>query len=211
MPISTLFWVSMPSTYSRKPCTKCWRDISPSQTTSMPASSCSLSILSAASSLPCVRSAPSSRHFGHSLSGSASQDGLGRLPAMVVGKSMNPPCYYWRTISSIARVPRRGRRRRPSAPPPVIDPVVALEQPFAAEHAHHDIAHCGFRAGAAVDRALLSRGCLCACGAAAAKLLIGAKARFRSRAVLLEFIGQHGGVLDRHAGALREEGQHRVR
>ena len=33
---------SMPSTFSRKPWTKCWRDCSPSVTMSMPASSCSL-------------------------------------------------------------------------------------------------------------------------------------------------------------------------
>ena len=52
MPISTLCAKSMPSTNSRKPCTKCWRDISPSQTMSMPASSCNLIASNVASSLP---------------------------------------------------------------------------------------------------------------------------------------------------------------
>jgi hypothetical protein len=85
MPISTLWSKSMPSTYSRKPWTKCWRDCSPSVTTSMPASSCSFSDSSVASSLPAANSSPASRHCGHSLLGSASQDGFGRLPAMVVG------------------------------------------------------------------------------------------------------------------------------
>ena len=42
---------SMPSTHSRKPCTKCWRDCSPSVTMSMPQSSCSLSANTVASRL----------------------------------------------------------------------------------------------------------------------------------------------------------------
>ena len=56
----------------------------------MPASSCSLSQTSAASRLACSSSAPSCRQAAQSFSGSASQDGFGRLPAMVVS-SMAPP------------------------------------------------------------------------------------------------------------------------
>ncbi len=74
----------MPSTDSRKPCTKCWRDCSPSVTMSRPASSCSFSHSSVASRLAFARSAPCAFHAGHSLLVSASQKGLGRLPAIVV-------------------------------------------------------------------------------------------------------------------------------
>src|SRR5215475_8768717 len=74
----------MPSTASRNPCTKCWRDCSPSDTTSMPASSCSFSQRSVASRLPSASAPPSSFQRGQSLCVSASQAGLGRLPAMVV-------------------------------------------------------------------------------------------------------------------------------
>ncbi len=74
----------MPSTNSRKPCTKCWRDCSPSLTISRPACSCSLSQSSVASRLAAESSAPCARHGAQSLFGSASQAGFGRLPAMVV-------------------------------------------------------------------------------------------------------------------------------
>ena len=43
---------------SRKPCTKCWRDCSPSVTMSMPASSCSFSQSSVASRFACSSSSP---------------------------------------------------------------------------------------------------------------------------------------------------------
>src|SRR6476620_3060973 len=85
MPISTLCAKSIPSTCSRKPCTKCCRDCSPSVTTSSPASSCSLIHRSVASALACCNSSPSAFQRGHSLLVSASQPGLGRLPAIVVG------------------------------------------------------------------------------------------------------------------------------
>src|SRR5256885_6912941 len=74
----------MPSTYSRKPCTKCCRDCSPSVTISTPASSCALSHSSVASRLACSSSSPLPRQAGQSLRGSASHAGLGRLPAIVV-------------------------------------------------------------------------------------------------------------------------------
>ena len=70
----------MPSTNSRNPWTKCWRDCSPSLTISMPASSCSLIASRVASSLPASSSAPDSFQVGHSLFGSASHAGFGRLP-----------------------------------------------------------------------------------------------------------------------------------
>src|SRR6185436_15330241 len=85
MPISTLCWKSMPSTCSRKPWTKCWRDCSPSVTMSRPASSCALIHSSVASALASRSASPSARHCGQSLWVSASQPGLGRLPAMEVG------------------------------------------------------------------------------------------------------------------------------
>src|SRR5580704_933013 len=85
MPISTRLPKSIPSTCSRKPCTKCCRDCSPSVTMSMPASSCIFSARSVASRFPASSSAPASRHCGHSRFGSASHDGFGRLPAMLVG------------------------------------------------------------------------------------------------------------------------------
>src|SRR5260221_219153 len=84
MPIFTLCSKSMPSTDSRKPWTKCWRDCSPSVAMSMPASSCSFSQSSVASRFAFSRSAPCARQVGQSLLVSASQPGFGRLPAMVV-------------------------------------------------------------------------------------------------------------------------------
>src|SRR5262245_44316826 len=52
---------------------------------SMPASSCALRASRVASRLATSSSAPEYRHGAHSLFGSASQNGFGRLPAMVVG------------------------------------------------------------------------------------------------------------------------------
>ena len=51
------------------------------------ASSCSLRASNVASSLPAASSSPSRRQGAQSLFGTASHDGFGRLPAMVVGKS----------------------------------------------------------------------------------------------------------------------------
>ena len=62
-----------------------WRRVcSPSDTMSMPACSWSRSTSRTASRLPSARAGPSSLHGAHSASGSASQPGLGRLPAIVV-------------------------------------------------------------------------------------------------------------------------------
>src|SRR3990170_1920449 len=60
MPIFTLFWKSIPFADSRKPCTKCWRDCSPSVTMSRPASSCALSQSNVASRLAAASSSPDS-------------------------------------------------------------------------------------------------------------------------------------------------------
>src|SRR5882672_3231419 len=90
MPISTLCTKSMPSTASRKPCTKCWRDCSPSVTISRPASSCAFNHNNVASRLAAASSSPPAFHCGHSLFVSASQNGLGRLPA-IVALNMSPP------------------------------------------------------------------------------------------------------------------------
>src|SRR5882757_9167993 len=88
MPISTLWAKSMPSIFSRKPCTKCWRACSPSVTISTPASSCSLSASTVASRLARANSAPADFQGAHNLLGSASHSGFGREPAIVVGNSI---------------------------------------------------------------------------------------------------------------------------
>src|ERR1044071_1827237 len=113
MPISTLCAKSTPAMRSRKPCTKCWRDCSPSLSTSIPASSCSLIASSVASSLAASSSSPDSRHGAHSRSGSASQEGLGRLPAMVVGNMRSPWVRRGRGPWSIACA-RRAPRTAPT-------------------------------------------------------------------------------------------------
>src|SRR4051812_6057623 len=91
MPILTLCSKSMPSTCSRKPCTKCWRDCSPSPTMSRPASSCALIHSSVASAFACFSSSPCDFHCGHSFCVSASQAGFGKLPAIQV-ENMASPC-----------------------------------------------------------------------------------------------------------------------
>ena len=68
----------MPSTRSRKPCTKCWRDCSPSPTTSRPASSCTLSQSSVASALARSSSAPLGLPLGPELVGLGEPGGLGQ-------------------------------------------------------------------------------------------------------------------------------------
>src|SRR5476649_164233 len=193
MPISTLWAKSMPSTNSRKPCTKCWRDCSPSPTMSMPASSCNLIASSVASSLPASRSAPCRRHCGHNLSGSASQDGFGRLPAMVEGNSM----VLARALEAFWRLP-------------TIEPVVARAQLFSAQQAHAEIADEGFRSAAAIDAGLAARGLLGTRSAHTPCALIGAQRIGRIVQIFAEHIGKYRGVLDCHAGALRQERQHGV-
>src|SRR5262249_35512544 len=88
MPISTLWAKSMPSTFSRKPWTKCWRACSPSVTMSTPQSSCSLSASTVASRLARVSSSPLDFQGAQSVLGSASHSGFGNEPAIVVGNSM---------------------------------------------------------------------------------------------------------------------------
>src|SRR5579864_3718094 len=78
----------MPSTFSRKPWTKCWRACSPSVTMSMPASSWSLTASSVASRLARASSSPLDFQGAHRTLGSASHSGLGREPAIVVGNSI---------------------------------------------------------------------------------------------------------------------------
>ena len=91
MPIATRRPKSTPSICSRKPCTKCWRACSPSLTMSIPASSCSFTANTVASRFASARASPSTRHGAHSTRGSASQDGFGRLPAIVVSSIAPPP------------------------------------------------------------------------------------------------------------------------
>src|ERR1700733_4226028 len=85
------FWrldASTPPSRSAKPCTKCLRPCSPSVTVSIPARTCSPTAMRTASRCASSRSPPSRRHAGKMRSGSASQAGLGRLPAIVVGNGM---------------------------------------------------------------------------------------------------------------------------
>src|SRR5215208_2421012 len=88
MPISTLWAKSMPSTFSRKPWTKCCLACSPSVTISTPASSCSFTASMVASRLARASSSPFDFQGAQSVFGSASHSGLGREPAIVVGNSM---------------------------------------------------------------------------------------------------------------------------
>src|SRR6202163_275284 len=88
MPISTLWAKSMPSIFSRKPCTKCCRACSPSVTMSTPASSCSLTASMVASRLARARSAPEDFQGAHNVLCSASHSGFGSEPAIVVGNSI---------------------------------------------------------------------------------------------------------------------------
>src|SRR6202035_4345045 len=79
----------MPSIFSRKPWTKCWRACSPSVTMSTPASSCSLIASKVASRLARASSSPDDFQGAHSLLGSASHSGFGSEPAIVVGNSIS--------------------------------------------------------------------------------------------------------------------------
>src|ERR1700730_19132487 len=78
----------MPSIFSRKPCTRCWRACSPSVTISTPESSCSFTASMVASRLARASSSPDDFHGAHNLLGSASHSGFGSEPAIVVGNSM---------------------------------------------------------------------------------------------------------------------------
>src|SRR6266853_6015086 len=78
---------STPFKLSMNVVTKCLRVCSPSVTISMPASSWSASSRRIASRLPSSRRLPSRSQGAQSFLGSASQPGLGRLPAMVVCSS----------------------------------------------------------------------------------------------------------------------------
>src|ERR1700681_1395205 len=85
----------MPSIFSRKPCTKCWRACSPSVTMSTPASSCSLTASMVASRLARASSAPEDFQGAHNVLGSASHSGFGSGPALVVGNSMRA---FWSVL-----------------------------------------------------------------------------------------------------------------
>src|SRR6266540_3738659 len=149
MPISTLWEKSMPSTNSRKPWTKCWRNCSPSLTMSTPASSWTLTARRVASSFAAASSPPPSRHGAHSLFGSASQEGFGRLPATVVGN-----------MAILARWHPSG--------PPTVEPVVAPQQALAAPAAQGAVAEKRRNALQVIDAAVPARNALHPCGAAPA-------------------------------------------
>src|SRR6185503_7270050 len=191
MPISTLLAKSIPSTNSRKPCTKCWRDISPSQTMSMPASSCHLTASNVASSLAAASSSPCSRHCGHSLFGSASQEGFGRLPATVEGNNI---------LCGLETLWR----------PPTIEPIVARAQLFSAHSSHRQIAHEGFRPRQPINARLATGGLLGAHRPVPTRALIGAERVGRIIKILGKHVSEHGSIFDRHCGALSEKRQHRV-
>src|SRR5438093_740950 len=90
MPIVTRRPKSTPSIFGRKPWTKCWRDCSPSVTMSIPASSWSRRARRTASRWPWASVSGGRRQGAHSVSGSASHGGLGRLPAIVLSSTGCP-------------------------------------------------------------------------------------------------------------------------
>ena len=141
-------------------------------------------------------SSPDSCHCGHSLSGSASHDGFGRLPAMVGGNIMSRTLVDCETVRAA----------------PTIEPIVAREQSFAAHQPHARFADEGLGAGQP-DRC--GPACATSC---CARVVRSRRARFvfaqscrpdrRRRAPSRS--AEHRGVLDRHAGALRQKRQHRM-
>src|ERR1700723_2823557 len=110
----------MPSTFSRKPWTKCCRACSPSVTISTPASSCSFTASSVASRLARASSSPLDFQGAHSVLGSASHSGFGNEPAIVVGNSILRVSsvfqFVWWSICHVLGTAymafRRGGRRR---------------------------------------------------------------------------------------------------
>src|SRR5713101_8700621 len=111
----------MPSIFSRKPWTKCWRACSPSVTISTPASSCSLTATSVASRLARARTSPEDFQGAHSVLGSASHSGFGKEPAIVVGNSMRasrsvlieaPVCHVRHALHKTASATGTGVFRR---------------------------------------------------------------------------------------------------
>src|SRR5271155_750080 len=99
------------------------------------------------------------------------------------------------------------RRRRP----PVVDPIVVLQQPRSADRPHETVAQPGSGPGKVVARAVARRRSLHPARAASPHRAIDSKRAggivWRPR----EALGRHGGVLDRHGGALCQVRQHRMR
>src|SRR5262245_43762091 len=147
---------------------------------SMPASSCSLMAISVASSLPVSRSAPLSRHGAHSLLGSASHDGFGRLPAMEVGNMR------W-------LAPLRGRWRGFSGRGPTIEPSVAREQAVATEGGQGAVAGRTGKAAEVIDPPVAPGGTLGARSASLAVLLVAAHGAGRIIRRIAQALGQHEG------------------
>src|SRR5579862_9968204 len=195
MPISTRLLKSMPSTASRKPCTKCWRDCSPSPTLSMPASSCSLMASSVASSLAASSSSPCKRHCGHSLFGSASHAGFGRLPAIVVGNST--------VFLAAGSGDRRGGGRAP-----IINPIVVPQQACAAHHAHRGIANHAAQPAEVITLPVAGRQPLHFARSRSPHDAIGLERFLGVVGHLRKALRRDGRVLNRHGGALCEIGQH---
>src|SRR6185437_6200706 len=157
----------------------------------MPASSCHLTASNVASSLAAASSSPCSRHCGHSLFGSASQEGFGRLPATVEGNNI---------LCGLETLWR----------PPTIEPIVTRAQPFSAHSPHRQIAHESLGACQPINARLTAGGLLGAHGPVPTCALIGAKGVGRIIEIFGEHVCKHGGVFDRHRGALSEKWQHRV-
>src|SRR5262245_15942118 len=192
MPISTLRAKSIPSTNSRKPCTKCWRDCSPSVTTSIPQSSCSLSASTVASRLASASAAPAARQGGHNRLGSASQAGFGRLPAMVVAKR-----------GMLEAILASGR-------PPAIEPIVAREQPLAADGGERERAQKRPRSAQLIDDPVAAGGALGARRAPPSLPLVATHGAGGIVAGVRQPLREHRRVLDRHGRTLGEIGQHGV-
>src|SRR5438552_2583898 len=120
----------MPSTFSRKPWTKCWRACSPSVTISTPASSCSFTASMVASRLARASSSPFDFQGAHSVLGSASHSGFGREPAIVVGNSMGASrSVLFERLSAMSYDPRTEQQKSAKSAKRVFRPKGSHDRP----------------------------------------------------------------------------------
>ena len=115
-----------------------------------------------ASRLASSSSGPATRHGAHSLFGSASQAGFGRLPAMVVGNTGMVDALLQRQAGL-----------------PAIEPIVAGEEPLSAHGRERERAQKRRRPAHVIDRAVAARGALGARGAPLPLPLVAAHGRSR--------------------------------
>src|SRR5262245_48756948 len=95
--------------------------------------------------------------------------------------------------------------------PPTIEPIVAGAQSFSAHRSHCQIANKRFRPTQPMNALLASGKLLRARGAMPTRALVGSQRVNGVVEIFRQHIGQNCGILDRHAGALREKRKHRMR